>query len=375
MTRRSNYAVIVFLTIVLIGIAIFYTRHPVASQQSGNTSQGTDKPVFSIQSSSTSQSQFQTTVIEVQSPIYYEGLTVFPLVMKQKQGMNYTILEDAIKEGEVEITEVDESGSVPTLMLKNKGNRKVMVIDGEEVVGAKQNRIINLSMLIPEKSNIQIPVSCVEHGRWTLKTESFSDGAMANANTRAYKSKRVQDNIVSGNGYAADQSEVWDNVAELNSKIAAEAPTGALHDGYKTRELDLDKYMASINLPENANGYIAFAGVEPLGADIFDKPYTLQRKWKKLLQSVAIEVIGLNEKPVQATMDDARQFLREATASVGSSYSPPGTGVGFHIQSDTVVGNILTYDGIILHVSFFRNKVESMEKRGDMNSAPNIEIR
>jgi hypothetical protein len=43
------------------------------------------------------------------------------------------------------------------------------LLDGEELIGAKQNRALNLTILAPAKQVIVIPVSCVEAGRWHLR--------------------------------------------------------------------------------------------------------------------------------------------------------------------------------------------------------------
>ena len=43
--------------------------------------------------------------------------------------------------------EVSKEGDVPNLPFENHGNSKVLLVDGDELVGAKQNRIINLSIL------------------------------------------------------------------------------------------------------------------------------------------------------------------------------------------------------------------------------------
>jgi hypothetical protein len=45
---------------------------------------------------------------------------------------------------------------------------------GEELVGSKQNRIVNTTMLIQAKSTPVIPVSCVEQGRWNYRSPRFS---------------------------------------------------------------------------------------------------------------------------------------------------------------------------------------------------------
>ncbi len=56
--------------------------------------------------------------------------------------------DEAATAGALEVTEVSEAGSVPALRVVNKGNRAVFLLDSEELVGAKQNRILNTSVLI-----------------------------------------------------------------------------------------------------------------------------------------------------------------------------------------------------------------------------------
>ena len=70
----------------------------------------------------------------------------------------------------VTVEEVSESGSVPNLLVENKGDIRILFIEGEELVGAKQNRVLNTSVLIAAKSRVKIPVSCVEAGRWASPT-------------------------------------------------------------------------------------------------------------------------------------------------------------------------------------------------------------
>jgi hypothetical protein len=45
---------------------------------------------------------------------------------------------------------VSEGGSVPNLRVINKTPHHVLLFDGEELKGAKQNRILNTTILIAE---------------------------------------------------------------------------------------------------------------------------------------------------------------------------------------------------------------------------------
>ena len=94
---------------------------------------------------------------------------MFPLVSRdaaQRRVPDYRTLDEGLKVGGVEITEVSEQGSVPELRVVNRGLHPILIVDGEELIGAKQNRVVNLTILVAPQSKLTIPVSCVEAGRW-----------------------------------------------------------------------------------------------------------------------------------------------------------------------------------------------------------------
>jgi hypothetical protein len=104
------------------------------------------------------------------------NMPLFPLLASDAGEPDYMILEEAPGRGAVEITEVSHGGSVPDLKLINKSDHKLLVVEGEELVGAKRNRIVNASFLIAGQTEITIPVSCVEQGRWSYRLQKFASG-------------------------------------------------------------------------------------------------------------------------------------------------------------------------------------------------------
>ena len=100
------------------------------------------------------------------SPTSIDALSVYPLLRAPGGAPFYDTLSDAVRAGTLHITEVSAAGSVPELRVVNDGKRPVLIIDGEELIGAKQNRIVNLTVLVPESTTIPLPVTCVESGRW-----------------------------------------------------------------------------------------------------------------------------------------------------------------------------------------------------------------
>ena len=99
----------------------------------------------------------------------YKNLTLYPVLSDEVIPFDYLTLDEALSQNLIEVVEVDQHGSVPELRVINKSDKMVLILDGEELVGAKQNRIINTTILIPANETVKIPVSCVEEGRWSYR--------------------------------------------------------------------------------------------------------------------------------------------------------------------------------------------------------------
>src|SRR4051812_34374267 len=99
----------------------------------------------------------------------FAGLTIVPLFPSAPPRAEYVGLDEAAATGLV-VTEVDESGAVETLLVSNQLDSNVLLYDGEELIGAKQNRIVERSVLVAACSRLQIPAKCVEQGRWGYRT-------------------------------------------------------------------------------------------------------------------------------------------------------------------------------------------------------------
>ncbi|MBI4774226.1 MAG: hypothetical protein HY788_08610, partial [Deltaproteobacteria bacterium] len=86
------------------------------------------------------------------------NMTLFPLLAPDNGEPDYLTLDEAIEREQIEVTEVSESGSVPDLKLINRGKQEVLIIEGEELQGAKQNRNVNSTFLIDGNCELMIPV-------------------------------------------------------------------------------------------------------------------------------------------------------------------------------------------------------------------------
>ena len=107
-------------------------------------------------------------------PQAHLNLTVFPLLRDGAGEPGYLLLDEAVQRGLARVTEVSAMGSVPELKLVNEADQPVLLLDGEELIGAKQNRILNVTVLAGAHTAIVIPVSCVEAGRWHHQSAEFA---------------------------------------------------------------------------------------------------------------------------------------------------------------------------------------------------------
>jgi hypothetical protein len=116
--------------------------------------------------------QLVTESIQLGEPIEHRGVVIAPLFPRRQPRIEYLTLEEAIPLG-FRITELDAAGRVPELLATNPLESNVLLYDGEELLGAKQNRILNVTVLVAATSETRIPVSCVEEGRWSARSTFF----------------------------------------------------------------------------------------------------------------------------------------------------------------------------------------------------------
>src|SRR5438309_494387 len=152
--------------------------------------------------------------VRVGDPIRHEALTVFPLFSPPAETVEYLLSDEAIGAGSVTVEEVSEGGSVPHLLVNNTGDSRVLFLEGEELRGAKQNRVLNTSVLVAAHSKTPIPVSCVEQGRWRYRTKSFSSGGShSSSKLRRHLKESVARSLKAGQGHTSDQGVVWAEVS------------------------------------------------------------------------------------------------------------------------------------------------------------------
>ena len=148
--------------------------------------------------------------LAVGAPQAYRNLALFPLLATADAAPGYILLDEALEQNLARITEVSQGGSVPELAFENDATARVLLVDGEQLVGARQNRILNISILVPAGKKLTIPVSCCEQGRWgyTGSRQFASSDSALFARAKAKKMLRVSESMRSSGERRSHQSEI-----------------------------------------------------------------------------------------------------------------------------------------------------------------------
>ena len=310
--------------------------------------------------------------VVVGSPLHHLNLTLYPLLAEGPATPDYRLLDEALSDGSARIEEVSEAGSVPELCFINMGERPVLLLDGEELVGVKQNRILNLSVLAPAGQRIVIPVSCVEAGRWHADSPALHSARRTHyATGRARKSADVSESLRQYGSRYSDQRAVWRDIEGKSRRLGVVSRTGAAAAMYDCLRRRLDTYQGAFSPQAYQCGALFAINGRLQGLDLFDSPATLAAVLDKLVESYALDAIDWAEAP-PADLPDAPQPWIDALAAAGIETFPAlGEGEDWRLHSAGVVGGALVKEGRLIHLCAFR----SAERGGPVGERPDPERR
>jgi hypothetical protein len=253
------------------------------------------------------------------------------------------------------VKELEGGASVNDLLVENKTDLPVLLYEGEEVLGAQQNRTFDLSLLIAARSRATIPVSCVERGRWDGRrhAESFSPSPQA-AHPRLRRSKRTHVNaaVAAGAPARADQGAVWRAVANDLSDEDVASGTGAMHDLYDAKRDELRALGADMEPVSGQLGALAAVSGRPVALDSVSRPDVFASLLPRLAQGYALDALGA--EPADPDRHRAQAFVdRTLAARRAPTASTPGLGTGFALSGDGIVGGGLAHEDELVAISVF----------------------
>jgi hypothetical protein len=219
------------------------------------------------------------------------------------------------------------------------------------LVGAKQNRTLNVSVLCRPHLATAVPVSCVEAGRWGAAQAVSRSPRHAPSGLRAAKTRSVVDSVRRASAKRSDQRLVWDTVGAYSARLEAPSPTAALEDVATAAAPDVAALISGLRPADNQRGVIVVCGGEVVTLDLFDKPSTLAAYWDGLLSGYALDALG-TEPPAFDTAE-AETFLARALGAAVTETAAVGVGRELHLGDDGLTGGALVWDDALVHLAAF----------------------
>lgn len=248
------------------------------------------------------------------------------------------------------------------MRVTNRGHRALLFVFGEEILGAKQNRVANASFLVPAKSEVVLDVSCVEAGRWSrARGGRFrGSGQVLSHSLRRKMATKVAAARRRGLGFHSDQGEVWHDISERLDLSNVASPSSAYADYLDSRSTDLDELAKAFRPLDNQVGFVACIGDQIAGIELIGEPAVFRASFQALLRSYAIDAVDASivrqidgAQPKDGPRFDAPEPFLEALARARFTSSPSlGAGEDLRLEGGGVSGCALIHDDLV-HLTAF----------------------
>ena len=291
--------------------------------------------------------------LELMEKQSYKNFEIVPIKTDYFAKKDFLTLKKGIEMGLVSIKEMEHE-EVNTVICKNDAVVPLLLIDGDEIIGAKQNRIMNESLLIPSKSVRNIPVSCTEHGRWRFKDNEYVDFRASDYSLN-FDTRRVK--AMARNASRDYQSDVWNHIDKLESRHSFRSSTSALNDNYKHSKLTQDDYLNNLNIADGQNGVICFINGELKGIELFYNHSIYKEYHEKTLRSYIIEAIADGG---DKTIDDELLIrvlnaeFNDISSSAFEEYETVGLGINVKLGNEDSYGSGLIFEDELIHMTYFK---------------------
>lgn len=283
----------------------------------------------------------------------HKNVAVIPIKTPINHNVDLLTLKKGFELDLVGVKECEHS-TVNTIIVENKSVVPLLLVDGEEIVGGDQNRIMDASILIAPQSEMNVPVNCTEHGRWGFKSEFKQSEHIANYRTRLAKHHAFRSN-------GSVQQAVWDSIDELETSRSFSSPTQAMSESYENAKADLDEFLDAFSVVEGQSGIVVLIDGEVRGFEVFLNSEIYREYHEKIIKSYLINaeitdnVFTINNDAIKSVIDNA---LNEEFEEVKNE----GLETRFEIKGGDGVGSCYTYKNELVHMSYLVGSVDYTEK-------------
>lgn len=276
-------------------------------------------------------------------------LAVAPLFAPRARG-GLVGLEQALALGAV-AKELPQP-EVGRIVVENPTPHALLLFDGEEIVGAQQNRVVDGTVIVSAGSRRIVPVCCVEEGRWDhrMRGQAFCTSTqIAPASVRAVKSRTARR---TGLG---DQGAVWSEVRSHVSATRTHTTTGAITDVFAARRASIDELVSGVERMPAQRGMIVAVGSRVWALDYVADADVFARLHVRLLRGYALDAIAtagparVSSEELEAALERScrRPLVREATDGPEERYRFAGEGLAIEGTATRFGGEVVAVSALL----------------------------
>ncbi len=291
--------------------------------------------------------------VHMEEARHHDGLTIIPLIANVIAGPDYCSLKKGLESG-LRITEIGKEGTVPTLKAFNETDSNVLILDGEELAGSKQNRVLNTTVLIPAGAVLELPVSCTEQGRWHWSSPKFMDSnVVMSPGMRGRKNENVYYNLKLRGRYESNQSEIWRDIHELSRAYGIASETLAMKDTFEAKRDVMKSFWEAVPCLPNQCGMLAVIYGNVVSLEVISRPSVYADLHQKLLGSLVMDISLWEPASDPESMDGIPVFLKHAMHTLQECYPSIGMGRDVRLRGHHLIGSALQVESDYVHITLF----------------------
>ncbi|MCY3541424.1 MAG: hypothetical protein OXH31_05905 [Gammaproteobacteria bacterium] len=309
--------------------------------------------------------------LQIGNPTICDNLAIVPLLNTNNSHPDYFTLDEGLDASLFEVEELDGGARVNDILFRNQSDKFALLFEGEEFLGAKQNRILNVSIFVTPKTKQTIPVSCVEAGRWRHQHQSRSKQRFRAANRmhyargRAFENQAVSASLASCHEYRSDQSGVWKDISLKSNRMKVHSDSSASAAMYVSAESKIEVYLKSFKHTPNQVGSVFLIDGTVSGLELFATEATHRKMIQKLIRSYALDAIDSSMTSSKSAEEPTRKLsnkqcleaTEEFTNKLQSSWTKRFDGVcvgeNYRFKDDYLTGSALVHEDRLLHLCAF----------------------
>ncbi len=270
-------------------------------------------------------------------------------------GPQVDTLTKAITKQTAAVTEVSEAGRVNQLQVTNSGELPLLILDNEELIGAKQNRTVNATIVVATGSVLNIPVTCVEAGRWRYRSRGFASAQrVSSPSMRNSKYASVTESLSSTRTYVADQAQTWADVDKYSRRRGTSSATSSLSDALDADRTEIEAFVRELRPEAGQTGMVAYVNGHLVSIDVLGRPEPYEEMHPSLVRSCAIEAIDRSRERRHSHRARPESAIAALAASACAEFRSTGLGTDVRFHRNRLRGSALVTDDGVVHLAAFR---------------------